>query len=185
MGNCLCLAGVEENRSHLCTAAARWEREKPRRRVPIQAPWLHWGRRTMAANTANPFHLWLAGGVELGRAGISTHAFQLRAGPSWSPGRACWLRCGGSLGICIQGLPCDRKAWPETNRDFQLPQASSIIFHLATVLVVFFGFCFVCFLKRLPRSSSCGSVVRNLTSIHEDTGSIPGLAQRVKDLALL
>ena len=33
-------------------------------------------------------------------------------------------------------------------------------------------------------SSHCGSAVKNLTSIHEDTGSIPGLAHWVKDLAL-
>ena len=33
-------------------------------------------------------------------------------------------------------------------------------------------------------NSHCGSVVRNLTSIHEDVGSIPGLVQWVKDLAL-
>ena len=31
------------------------------------------------------------------------------------------------------------------------------------------------------RSSHCGSVVTNLSSIHEDLGSTPGLAQWVKD----
>ena len=40
-------------------------------------------------------------------------------------------------------------------------------------------------LKIKNRSSHCGSVVKNQTSIQEDTGSIPGLAQWVKDLALL
>ena len=41
------------------------------------------------------------------------------------------------------------------------------------------------FLKNaLSGSSWCGSVVTNPTSIHEETGLIPGLAQWVKDLAL-
>ena len=34
-------------------------------------------------------------------------------------------------------------------------------------------------------SSLCGSVETNPTNIHEDAGSIPGPAQRVKDLELL
>ena len=39
-------------------------------------------------------------------------------------------------------------------------------------------------LKTIIRSSHHGSVVLKLTSIHEDTGFITGLAQWVNDLAL-
>ena len=35
-----------------------------------------------------------------------------------------------------------------------------------------------------PVSSRCGSVVTNLTSIHEEVGLIPGLVQCVKNVAL-
>ena len=34
-------------------------------------------------------------------------------------------------------------------------------------------------------NSGCGSAVMNLTSIQEDTGSIPGLTQWVEDLAVV
>ena len=40
-------------------------------------------------------------------------------------------------------------------------------------------------MKKKLQSSRHGSVVMNLTSIHEDMGFIPGLAQWVEDLALL
>ena len=36
----------------------------------------------------------------------------------------------------------------------------------------------------MPGSSSCGTVEMNLSGIHEDVGSIPGLTQCVGDLAL-
>ena len=43
----------------------------------------------------------------------------------------------------------------------------------------------VYFNKNFCRSSHCGALEMNLTRNHEVLGSIPGLAQWVKDLALL
>ena len=42
-----------------------------------------------------------------------------------------------------------------------------------------------CLLKFKLRSSHCGLVVTNLTSIHEVNGLIPGLTQWANDLVLL
>ena len=39
--------------------------------------------------------------------------------------------------------------------------------------------------KKIFKSSHCGTTEMNLTRKHEFVGSIPGLAQWVKDLALL
>ena len=41
-----------------------------------------------------------------------------------------------------------------------------------------------CMQQCMARNSFCGSVVTNPTSIHEDVGLMPGLAQWVKDLVL-
>ena len=45
-------------------------------------------------------------------------------------------------------------------------------------------FILICF-KNSGRSSQCGSEVTSLIGIHEDSGSIPGLARWVKDQGLL
>ena len=49
---------------------------------------------------------------------------------------------------------------------------------LLILVMIFF------FFKRSVQSSHCGSAEMNLTSLHKDVGSIPGLAQWIGDLAL-
>ena len=43
---------------------------------------------------------------------------------------------------------------------------------------------FIFYIKKKIWSSCCGSVIMNLTSIYEDAGSVPGLAQWVKGSGL-
>ena len=39
--------------------------------------------------------------------------------------------------------------------------------------------------EKLPGSSRCGTAEMDPTSVHEDAGSFPGLAQWIRDLVLL
>ena len=58
---------------------------------------------------------------------------------------------------------------------------------LLLVFILFLRYLLKTQLKKniICRSSHCGSAEMNPTSIHEGAGSIPGLDQWVKDLALL
>ena len=77
-----------------------------------------------------------------------------------------------SFGICSEVLSCMKDL------------ATLIIFMIiSTILKSMFHFAFLK-LKIQSIRSFRGSAVTNLTSIHEDVGSIPGFTQWVNDLVL-
>ena len=96
------------------------------------------------------------------------------------PGLAQWVKGSGIARSCSVGQGCglDRVLlwlWhrPEAAAAIQphpreLPYATNVALKK----------------KKKKGSSYCGSVVMNPTGIHEAVGSIPGLAQWVRDLAL-
>ena len=69
--------------------------------------------------------------------------------------------------------------------DLRLPGASGSGVGWMKNLGLAVGSCKLLHLKWISRSSSCSSAVTKPTSIHEDPGLIPGLAQWVKVLVLL
>ena len=84
------------------------------------------------------------------------------------------------LHTCAQAVPSLQKHLP------LIFPATYTLFHLKGHFKphCLYEIMFSSLLKRFLGSSHCGSAVTNPTSIHEDAGSIPGLAQRVKDAAL-
>ena len=77
-----------------------------------------------------------------------------------------WL----GLGIAVAAVPVQPLTWG-------LPYATDAAIKRKKIIKIIK-------IKYLMGSSHCGSVETNLTSIHKVAGLIPGLAQRVKDLAL-
>ena len=73
------------------------------------------------------------------------------------------------------GIKCFHMLWGQLGRKKDLTNWNKTFILLMDII----NKQYFLFLKT-NRSSHCGSVVTNPTNIHEDVGSIPGLAQRVK-----
>ena len=84
------------------------------------------------------------------------------------PTHITWEEGLDLFNICVINAPVDKFIYRRAKKDGATKTKQSF-----DTLKDFFSW-----------SSHGGSVVTNLTSIHEDAGLIPGLAQQVKDLAL-
>ena len=115
-----------------------------------------------------------------------------RPRPPRSPG-GCWPLGGASLLLSLPSPsppPSPRPTADHLTKGFESPREETAGLWTAAgqALGPISSWCSICVFELLEitraGSSRCGSAVTSLTNFHEDVGSIPGLAQGVKDPAL-